>query len=51
LLPRFLDRDEWRKLLVGAESHHAFDSCPVVPTAIKDHDLAGGGKVLKESRL
>ena len=33
-------------LLLGAEPHHVLDAGPVVPAAIEDHDLAGGGEVL-----
>ena len=31
---------------LGAEAHHALDAGAVVPTAVEDHDFAGGGKVL-----
>ncbi len=27
-------------LFLGAKPHHFFDACPVVPTAIQDHDFA-----------
>ena len=32
-------------LLLGAEAHHALDAGAVVPAAVEDHDLAGGGQV------
>jgi hypothetical protein len=32
-------------LLVRAEAHHAFDAGAVVPAAVEQHDLAGGGQV------
>ena len=33
-------------LLLAAEAHHAFDAGAVVPTAVEDHDLAGGREML-----
>ena len=33
-------------LVVGAEPHDAFDAGAVVPAAVEQHDLAGGGQVL-----
>ena len=33
-------------LLLGAEAHHVLDAGAVVPTAIEDHDFAGGREVL-----
>jgi hypothetical protein len=32
-------------LLVGAEPHHPLDPAAVVPAAVEQHDLAGGGQV------
>ena len=32
-------------LLLGAEPHHPLDAGAVVPTAVEDHDLAGGREV------
>ena len=33
-------------LLLGAEAHHMLDAGAVVPTAVEDHDLAGGREML-----
>ena len=32
-------------LLRGAEAHHRLDAGPVVPAAVEQHDLAGGGEM------
>src|SRR6185312_3044365 len=32
-------------LVLGAKSHHVLHAGPVVPAAIEDDDLAGGGKM------
>ncbi len=34
--------EELLHLLLGGEAHDALDAGPVVPTAVEDHDLAGG---------
>ena len=45
LFERGTDLEEAMVLLLGAEAHHALDAGAVVPTAVKDHDFAGGREV------
>src|SRR5262249_53509999 len=35
------DLEETAVLLLGAEAHDMFDTGPVVPAAVEDHDFAG----------
>src|SRR5204863_9250732 len=38
--------EKFASLLLGTESHDSFDAGAVIPTAVEDHDFAGGGKML-----
>ena len=37
--------EELFALLICAKSHHALDASPIVPAAVKQHDLASGGQM------
>jgi hypothetical protein len=45
LLEHRAELEEAAVLLLAAEPHHELHAGPVVPAAVEDHDLAGGGKV------
>ena len=45
LLEQRHDVQEALRRFLGAEAHHPLDAGAVVPAAIEDHDLAGGGQV------